>query len=88
MYILKYIHTKVHTYIQTSPRKKSANSRFFSFVLGAFVFFRAFISSRSRAFFIVRARKRKSAKKARVPSSETDTSHFSIAAGIDLDGIG
>jgi hypothetical protein len=52
MYILKYIHTKVHTYIQMSPKeKKSANSRFFFFRARRFRFFSRFFSLRSRAFF-------------------------------------
>jgi hypothetical protein len=64
--------THIHTYKLLPQRQKSANSRFFSFALGAFAFFRAFFSSRSRTFFKAsrsRARKRKSAKKGRVPSS-------------------
>jgi hypothetical protein len=48
---------------------KSANSRFFSFTLGFFAFFRALFSSRFRALFWLRARERESAKKAPAPTS-------------------
>jgi sterol desaturase/sphingolipid hydroxylase (fatty acid hydroxylase superfamily) len=48
--------------------KKSANSRFFSFALGAFAFFRAFFSSRFRAFFL--ASRSQARKREKSPSAQ------------------
>ncbi len=57
--------THIHTYKLPPQRQKSANSRFFSFALGAFAFFRAFFSSRSHAFFLAsRSRAQKCEKSA------------------------
>jgi hypothetical protein len=48
---------------------KSANSRFFSFALGAFAFFALFFLRAFALCFSLRARERESAKKAPAPTS-------------------
>jgi hypothetical protein len=49
--------------------RKSANSRFFSFALGAFAFFALFFLRAFALLFCLRARERESAKKAPAPTS-------------------
>jgi hypothetical protein len=60
--------------------RKSANSRFFSYALGAFDFFALFFLRAFALVFCLSARERESAKKAPAPTSDNQTVHIYLSS--------
>ncbi len=67
--------------IFTVGGRKSANSRFFSFALGALAYFALFFLRAFALFFWLRARERESAKKAPAPTSAHSTAWLEAGDG-------